>query len=161
MALRYTIEKHVVAFPSKLIASDGGAHIYNIEINKDRDNGQLATKGDFVELDHYKEGTTAPTFTGVVLGKSARGYWYVEVKTVGTGDAAPLFLYNPEVIEETYNRQFTQEDNYYNAKGSVIAGYTLVPGDVFEISEGGFSQTPQAGKEITGYADDKYTVATA
>ena len=30
MAIRYNIETHAVAFPSKLLAKNGGKHIYNI-----------------------------------------------------------------------------------------------------------------------------------
>ena len=28
--IKYSIEKHAVAFPSKLVAQNGGEHIYNI-----------------------------------------------------------------------------------------------------------------------------------
>ena len=72
MALKYTIEKHAVAFPSKALARNGGKHIYNIQLTADHDNGQLIGKGDFIHLDLYKE-AAAPEFAGVILGQAANG----------------------------------------------------------------------------------------
>ena len=39
--IKYSIEKHAVAFPSKLVAQNGGEHIYNITLTSDTDNGNL------------------------------------------------------------------------------------------------------------------------
>ena len=64
MAIKYTIETHAVAFPSKLIAQNGGEHIYNIELTSDTDNGNLVAKGDFVGLDLYKEGAVTEEYDG-------------------------------------------------------------------------------------------------
>lgn len=161
MAIRYDFGKHTIAFPTKVLAGLGGAHIYNIQLTADHDNGCLVTRGDYVELDLYKEGTTAPKFTGVIREKAGNGSYYVEVKTVGTGDEAPLFVYMPETGAEDYSKRFTNPANFFNAKDDVVAGMTLVPGDIILISEDAFSQKPQVGKEITGFADGKYTVATA
>lgn len=50
-----TIAKHAVAFPSKVLARDGGKHIYNIQLAEAAsayvDNGWFVGKGEFVELD--------------------------------------------------------------------------------------------------------------
>lgn len=47
MAISYQISKHAVAFPSKLVAQNGGEHIYNITLTSDTDNGNLVARGDF------------------------------------------------------------------------------------------------------------------
>lgn len=53
--IKYSIEKHAVAFPSKLVAQNGGEHIYNITLTSDTDNGNLVARGDFEDLDRYTE----------------------------------------------------------------------------------------------------------
>ena len=135
--IQMTIAKHAVAFPSKVLARDGGKHIYNIQLaeaaDKFVDNGWFVGKGDFVELDLYK--AKAPTsFEGKVVGKAANGNFYVEVLT--PGDA--LFVYQVPMIEETYNNNFKKESNYTNAPKQVVRSYELAVGDIVEISVDGF-----------------------
>ena len=136
--IQMTIAKHAVAFPSKVLARDGGKHIYNIQLaeasGKYVDNGWFVGKGDFIELDLYK--AKAPTtFEGKVVGKAANGNFYVEVLT--PGDA--LFVYNVPMIEETYNNNFKKEPNYTNAPTQVVRSYELAVGDIIEISAEGFA----------------------
>ena len=136
--IQVNIAKHAVAFPSKVLARDGGKHIYNIQLaeasDKFVDNGWFVGKGDFVELDLYK--AVAPTtFDGKVVGIAANGNYYVEV--VDPGDA--LFVYQVPMIEETYNNTFKKESNYTNAPTQVVRSYELAVGDVVEISADGFS----------------------
>ena len=112
--IQMTIAKHAVAFPSKVLARDGGKHIYNIQLAEAAsayvDNGWFVGKGDFIELDLYK--AVAPTsFEGKVVGKANNGNFYVEVVT--PGDA--LFVYQVPMIEETYSNTFKKESNYTNA----------------------------------------------
>ena len=135
--IQMTIAKHAVAFPSKVLARDGGKHIYNIQLaeasGKYVDNGWFVGKGDFVELDLYK--AKAPTtFEGKVVAVAANGNYYVEV--VNPGDA--LFVYNVPMIEETYNNNFKKESNYTNAPKQVVRTYELAVGDIIEISAEGF-----------------------
>ena len=136
--IQMTIAKHAVAFPSKVLARDGGKHIYNIQLaeaaDKFVDNGWFVGKGDFVELDLYK--AKAPTtFEGKVVAVAANGNYYVEV--VNPGDA--LFVYNVPMIEETYNNNFKKESNYTNAPTQVVRSYELAVGDIVEISAEGFA----------------------
>ena len=136
--IQMTIAQHAVAFPSKVLARDGGKHIYNIQLaeasGKYVDNGWFVGKGDFIELDLYK--AKAPTtFEGKVVGKAANGNFYVEVLT--PGDA--LFVYNVPMIEETYNNNFKKESNYTNAPTQVVRSYELAVGDIIEISAEGFA----------------------
>ena len=144
MAIKYAIEKHAIAFPSKLVAQQGGEHIYNIELKNDTDNGQLVAKGKFLDLDLYEEGTVTE-FEGKIQKQAANGNWYVEV--VEPGDA--LFVYMQAFIAEDWTNTWKKESNFYNAKGDTVRGYALHTGDVFEVSAEGFTGTPEAEKTVT------------
>ena len=153
MAIKYEISKHAVAFPSKLLAQNGGKHIYNIELATDTDNGNLVSKGSFIDLDTYKE-ATATTFEGVIQKKAANGNWYVEV--VNPGDS--LFVYMQAFIAEDWTNKWKKESNFYNAANEIVRGYELAVGDVFEVSAEGFTGTPEAGKTVS-VEDKKLVVA--
>ena len=150
MAISYSIAKHAVAFPSKVLASNGGKHIYNVQVSEAVDNGWFVGKGDFVELDLYEE--AAPTtFAGTVVAQAANGNYYVEVESAVNA----LFVYTVPMIEEEYSNAFKAEQNFYNAEDSVVRAYELAAGDVIEISADGFDATPTVGasvalKAITG-----------
>lgn len=147
MAIKYAIDKHAVAFPSKVLAREGGAHILNIELKEDTDNGWFVGKGAFVELDHYEE-AAAGTVTGTVVGKAANGNYYVEIATASNA----FFVYQVPMIEEEYNNTFKKEENFYNfggdtvkkIPGDVVRAYELKPYDVVEISANGFASEPSA-----------------
>ena len=153
MAIKYAIEEHAVAFPSKLVAQNGGEHIYNIELATDTDNGNLVAKGDFIDLDLYEEAAVT-TFAGVIQKQAANGNWYVEV--TDPGDA--LFVYMQAFIAEEWTNKFKAEKNFYNAAGEVVRGYALHVGDVFEVSALGFTGTPVAGATVS-VANKKLVVA--
>ena len=136
--IQMTIAKHAVAFPSKVLARDGGKHIYNIQLaeaaDKFVDNGWFVSKDKFIELDLYK--AKAPTsFEGKVVGIAPNGNFYVEVKSAENA----LFVYQVPMIEETYSNTFKKESNYTNAPTQVVRAYELAVGDVVEISADGFS----------------------
>lgn len=145
--IQVNIAKHAVAFPSKVLASNGGKHIYNIQLaeaaEKTVDNGWFVAKGDFIELDLYKE--AAPTsFAGKVVGVASNGNFYVEVVT--PGDA--LFVYQVPMIEETYSNVYKKESNYTNAPTQVVRAYELAEGDIIEISADGFAGEVAAKNEV-------------
>ena len=145
--IQVNIAKHAVAFPSKVLASNGGKHIYNIQLaeaaEKFVDNGWFVSKGDFLELDLYKE--AAPTsFAGKVVGVASNGNFYVEVVT--PGDA--LFVYQVPMIEETYSNVYKKESNYTNAPTQVVRAYELAEGDIIEISADGFAGEVTAKDEV-------------
>ena len=142
--ISYQIAKHAIAFPSKLVAQQGGEHIYNIELKNDTDNGQLVAKGKFLDLDLYEEGTVTE-FEGKIQKQAANGNWYVEV--VKPGDA--LFVYMQAFIAEDWTNKWKKESNFYNGKGETVRGYALHVGDVFEVSAEGFTGTPEAEKTVT------------
>ena len=145
--IQVNIAKHAVAFPSKVLASKGGKHIYNIQLaeasDKFVDNGWFVGKGDFVELDLYK--AVAPTsFEGKVVGVAANGNYYVEVKSAENA----LFVYQVPMIEETYNNTFKKESNYTNAPTQVVRSYELAVGDIVEISADGFDGAVEVKDEV-------------
>ena len=143
MAIRYNIETHAVAFPSKLLAQNGGKHIYNIELTTDTDNGNLVARGDFEDLDLYKEAAVTK-FEGKVQKQAANGHWYVEVVDPG----AALFVYMQAFIAEDWTNKWKKESNFFNAKGDVVRGYELAVGDVFEVSEEGFDGDITKGAKV-------------
>lgn len=143
MAISYTISQHAVAFPSKVLAAEGGKHIYNILLTNDCDNGNFIARDAWLSLDLYSE-KAATTFDGVVREKAANGNYYVEVTT--PGDA--LFVCSPVIIEEEWTNNWKKDSNFYNKAGDVVRGYELAVGDVLEISAAGFTATPTVGDEV-------------
>lgn len=150
MAIKYKIEKHAVAFPSKLLAQNGGKHIYNVELTNATDNGNLIARGDWDSLDLYKEAAVTE-FEGVVREQAANGNWYVEV--TNPGDA--LLVYQQPVIAEEWTNTFKKTSNFYNEAGDRVRSYELAIGDIFEVSAEGFSKTPTKGAKIQSVAEKK------
>lgn len=144
MAIKYSIDKHAVAFPSKLVAQNGGEHIYNIQLTTAADNGNFVAKGAFLDLDLYEEAAVT-TFEGTIVKQAANSHWYVEV--TNPGDA--LFVYMQAFIAEDFTNRFKAESNFYNEAGEVVRGYALHKGDIVEISEEGFEGTPVAGATVS------------
>ena len=143
MAIKYTIESHAWGAPAKVLAAEGGKHIYNVLLSDDCDNTNFIARDEWLSLDLYSE-KAATTFSGIVREKAANGNFYVEV--VNPGDA--LFVYNVPVIEEDWTNSFKKESNFYNAAGDVVRAYELAVGDVLEISEAGFTAAPTVGATV-------------
>lgn len=144
MAIKYEIEKHTVAFPSKLVSQNGGLHILNVQLSSNCDNGSLVGVGAFIDLDLYEE-AAATTFEGKIQKQAANGNWYVEV--VDPGDA--YFVYMQPFIAEEWTKTWQKESNFYNAAGDVVRAYQLCKHDVFEVSAEGFTGTPVAGATVS------------
>lgn len=154
MATKLTYDNtHCVAFPSKLLAQNGGSHIVNIELAEDCDNGNIVRPGEFLDLDLYAE-AEASTLKAKIQKQAANGNWYVEI--VENPDHE-CFVYMQPFIEEEWTNSFKQESRWYNAAGDVVRSYILCPYDVVEISEAGFEGTPVAGAELT-VANKKFVV---
>lgn len=144
MAIKFSIEKHAVAYPSMMLATNGGKHIYSVELDKDTDNGQIVAKDAWKGQQYYgvKDSTGVEA---VVLEQAANGNWYVEI----TKPADGLFIYQVPMIEEEYTKEFQKESNFYNLKGDIVRAYEMAVGDIVEVSEGGFDVKPKAGKALT------------
>lgn len=144
MAIAYTIESHAWGAPSKVLAAQGGKHIFNVQISEPYDNTNFLARDEWISLDLYSD-KAATTFSGIVREKAANGNFYVEV--VNPGDA--LFVYNVPIIEEDWTNSFKKESNFYNAAGDVVRAYELAVGDVLEISEAGFVAAPTVGATVS------------
>lgn len=158
MSIKYTLEKHHVCFPSKIAAGNGAAHILNMVLEADTDNGTVCGIGDYVSFDQYKTATAPVAFEGEILEQAADGNWYVQVKKLDADEPAVLIYEVPE-IAENYNQKFTATENFYNKEGAVVRGYILSMYDVYELSEDAFTGTPVAGAKVT-ISDQKHVVET-
>ncbi len=152
MAIDLAIGKHAMSGVSKLLATSGGAHIYNVVLSSDADNGNLIARGAATTFDQYAE-ATATSFKGIVQWKAANGNFYVEV----TEATDALLVYN--VPMSPYDEpKLKSEKIFYNAKGEVVRAHELKVGDIFELSVEGFNGTPTVGASVTGVSNKKLTV---
>ena len=154
--IKLNITKWMYGFPSKVASANGSPHLFNIRITEDLPNMSLVGRGDWIAFDEYEQASTVPTFAGIIRQQAANGNWYIEV----TDDTEAILLYNSPIIAEDYNSEFQKESNFYNAKGETVKGYSLIKGDIFEVSPEGFTGTPTAGKAVS-YASGKYVVKTS
>lgn len=152
MAVDYSVTKHATAGVSKLLATYGGAHIYNVTLTTAADNGNIIGRGEMVSLDNYAE--AAPTtFSGKVVWRAANGNWYVEVVEAENA----LLVYN--VPMNPYEAgPLSDEALFYNAAGEVARAHELKVGDIFEVSEEAFSGTPAKGAAISSISNKKMVI---
>lgn len=152
MAVDISKGTHAWGAPAKVLASEGGKHIYNIEISSDVDNANFVAKGDFISLDLYEQ-EAATTFEGLIVDIAADGNYYVEV--TNPGDA--LFVYT--VPMSPYDQKMLNDEKiFYNAEGEVARCYELAVGDIIEISEEGFDGDPAVGSAVSGFTGTKVKV---
>ena len=146
MAIKFTIENHAYAFPTKVLAGNGGEHILNIELTADADNGSIVAVGDYVSFDNYKEAEAPADYEAKIIDVAADGNFYVEV--VNPADAV-LVCEVVDIAEQNYDSRFKAIKNFYNLKGDVVRGYVLHKHDIYELSAEGFTGTPEVGKTVT------------
>lgn len=152
MAIKYEITKHGCAFPTNVLAGNGGEHIYNLVMDKDRANGEAVAIQEWEGMQKFS--VKEPTgLKAVVLEQAANGNWYVRITE--PGDA--IIIRTVPVTEEQYSKSFQDEANFYNAKDSIARGYAAHVGDIWELSESLFSGEPEAKKELA-YATGKWTI---
>lgn len=153
MAIDITIAKHATAGVSKLLATYGGAHIYNVTLSTAADNGNIIGRGAMVSLDNYAE--AAPTtFKGKVVWQAANKNWYVEVIEAKNA----LLVYNVPMIECECSHKVQREENFYNAAGDVVRAHELKEGDIFEVSAAAFSGTPAKNAQINSIDEKKLVI---
>lgn len=142
MAIKYTIEKHAVVGTGRLLATNGGAHIYDIVAGEDRDNGSIVGLGDYAD-GAYKE-ADATTFSGKILEKLPNGNFKIQVTDA---DNAWLIATVPMIYEE-YSSIWQDEANFYNLSGSKMTAIELKKFDEFEVSPEGISGEAAASKTV-------------
>jgi len=158
MAIKYSIDSHNVAFPSKVRSGMCG-HVLNCYITEDTDNGELVGVTNWHGYDEYNTTTAPSDFAGVIRGQAANGHWYIEVTNAGSTPA--VFIHQPVVIAEDFTRSFTRESNFYNPAESVVKGYVLSVLDIIEESDVIFSGTPAVDKAVTWDSSAKKFVVGA
>ena len=146
MAIKFTIEKHAYCFPTKVLAGNGGAHILNIELTADADNGSIVSAGDYKSFDNYVEAAAPAEYSAKIVDVAADGNFYVEVVEPADAILVCEVINNPYT---NYDSRFKSEKNFYNAAGDVVRGYVLHKHDIYELSEEGFEGTPEVGKTVT------------
>lgn len=153
MSIYYKIDRHATCNPSNILAAEGGAHMYSIQLESDADNGNICKAGDWLSLDLFAE-APASGFTGKIVEKMGNGNYLVLVED----PADCLLIYQVPVGAEDYNNTFKKESNLYNLAGDRVRAYGLVKHDRFEVSAEGFNGTPEVGKAITGVTNKKMDV---
>lgn len=153
MAIKYEIKQHATAYPSLMLAQNGGKHIYSLLLDKDTDNGQVVAKNAWQGQQYYsvKDSTGV---AGVVLEQAANGNWYIEITEPGDG----LFIYQVPMIEEEWTNTFKKESNFYNEAGEIVRGYEMAKGDIVEVSALGITGKVTKGATVS-VVDRKFKVA--
>lgn len=152
MAIKFTIEKHHVCFPTKVLSGQVGRTL-NMVIKTNTDNGTVVGKGAYVSFDQYETAAAPSTFEAEILEQAADGNWYVEVKKIDVNEPAILIYEVPVIAEQNYDSRFKALSNFFNEASSTrtktVRGYVLNVTDVYELSEDAFEGTPEKGKKVT------------
>lgn len=155
--IKFTFDTFPVAFPSKNLCDDGGAHLYSLEHSTESWNGAVVAKGAYVSLDLYEE-AEATTMEAEIVDIAANGNFYVEIKKDIPASEA-LVVYNVPMIEEEYSRAFQKESNFYIPVNEEERAYSLREGDIWELSKENFIGTPVVGATISSISDKKWVIA--
>lgn len=146
MAIKLNIQKFPTAFPSKVLARNGGGHMYSLKHDDDLWNGAVVAKGEYEALDLYNA-SEAVRVNAKVVDTAANGNYYVEIlEDIPATDA--LIVYNAPVIEEEYNKAFLLESNFYIPAEMEARAYPLREGDIWELSVDSFTQKPTVGETV-------------
>lgn len=146
MAIKFEIEKHAYAFPSKVLAGNGGEHVLNMVLSDDTDNGTIVGVGAYVadSFDNYAVATAPTAFEAKIVDVASNGNYYVQVVT----PADAVLICEVVDIAETYDSRFTNQKNFYNEAGKTVRGYVLHKYDIFELSAEGFAGDVEKGKTV-------------
>lgn len=147
MAIKITLDnKHAYCFPTKVLAGNGGAHILNIELTADADNGSIVAAGEYKSFDNYVEAAAPAEYEAKIVDRAANGNFYVEVVKPADAILVCEVVNNPYT---NYDSRFKSDKLFYNAAGDVVRGYVLCKHDIYELSAEGFEGTPEVGKTVT------------
>ena len=67
----------------------------------------------------------------------------------------PYLVLSVPLIYEQFNSRIQEESNFYNASGDIVRAYELHVGDVFALSDEGFSGSPALNAAVGGEANKK------
>lgn len=153
------LNKHIVAEISRCSAVYGHGHILSVEMDKDRDNGELIAIKEYQEGEYY----TCEAFAGAFNAKVIEIVYnsnQTMVRFELQEDCDGYFVHNPETMANDFLKIYQETYNYYNAQGERVRAYPMHKHDVFTVSVDAFGDAvPTIGQTVT-YADGTgYTVA--
>lgn len=117
-----SMPKHVVAESSLLKATQVG-HILSMSCDKDRDNGSIVTRGEFVEEQVFKTADYA-------AGKK------------------PYLVLSVCIGYNSDRKLYQEESAFYNAAGEIARCYELYEDDIFTVSSDAI--TALSGAPVVG-----------
>ena len=146
------MNKHWVAEISRVSAVYGDGHILSGEMDKDRDNGEIVTVGDYKEGEYYAVSAFAGEFEAKVI-EIVYNSNQTMVRFELTKDCDGYFVHNPETMPNDFLKVYQEVRNYYNAKGDRVRMYPMHKRDVFTVSVDAFGgEVPTVGQTVS-YAD--------
>ena len=153
------INKHWVAEISRVSAVYGDGHILSGEMDKDRDNGELVSVGDYQMGEYYAVSAFAGDFSAKVIeivDNSNRTMVRFELQA----DCDAYFVHNPETMPNDFLKVYQELENYYNAQGDRARIYPMKKHDVFTVSVEAFGGVvPTVGQTVSWSEDTGYTAA--
>ena len=156
MNVAWAVSKHATGLPSNVLAQDYGAHIFNILLGTDCDNGNLVAAGDWHSFDVFEEAAVT-TFEGEIVQQMPNGNWLVLVKD--PGDA--LLVYQKPLTPYESPKELMKEEAFFNAAGDIVRCYELRKWDRFEASAEAFNGDPEVGATISAVSNKKMTVSAS
>ena len=153
------MNKHWVAEISRVSAVYGTGHILSGEMDKDRDNGEIVTVGEYKEGEYY----TVSDFAGDFEAKVIEIVYHpgrTMVRFELTKDCDAYFIHNPETMPNDFLKMYQERFNYFNAKGARARMYPMKKHDVFTVSVDAFGDVvPAIGATVSWTDGTGYTVA--
>lgn len=142
---------HGTGYPTKVLAERGGAHIFNVKVTKDIDNGRFVARGTWTAGDYYAQAEAVKAFAGEIVGTAVDGKYLIEVQ----GDTDALLVYSTPYsnVEEKW-----KEPYMYNEKDSIARCYQLKDGDIVAVSKENITGTIAANAKITSINADGQAV---
>lgn len=148
--------QHGVVETSDMLATTGGAHIYNVIAAANIDNGAIISKGAWnTTKKAYAEAAASNTFAAKVIDTMPNGMYLCEVTAVGTND---MIVATPVVIYEDWTKKMQEESNFFNAKDDIVKGIVCAVGDRFAVNAAAISGTVVVGTSVLKVSSKKLTV---
>lgn len=153
------MNKHWVAEISRVSAVYGDGHILSGEMDKDRDNGEIVTVGDYKAGEYYTVSAFAGDFSAKVI-EIVYNSNQTMVRFELSADCDGYFVHNPELMQNDFLKIYQETFNYYNKQGERARMYPMKKHDVFTVSVEAFGGTvPTVGQTVSWSEDAGYTAA--
>ncbi len=114
-------KNYTVVETSKLVATHGGGHNYDLIADVDIENGHIGFVGELAESVDGQQTYEFGTFSAETIGKKKA-----------------ILVANPEWDYDEGKRINQALYNYVNKAAIPFRGYDLIAGDVYAVSEGAF-----------------------